>query len=259
MKQDCARYEEVERADRPQFRIMLSGTGEYRFANGTVDPAFAIALIGPTSGRIHGIGTGPMEVVGAGLLPPLWGALMGSRAQQFTDRAIDATSIFGDEAQELARRVAANPDVTARFAMLCDFLGAVDVSADAAPLWFIRIIDDWLAERMDPRIEQLTERTSLSIRQIERLTKRYYGLPPITLARKYRALRAAAVLARGEDLSESGMTDSFYDQSHMIREIKRFAGLTPQKIKAHGSSMLTEIATGRKSLEGKVGPLISDA
>ena len=105
----------------------------------------------------------------------------------------------------------------------------------------------------------LIERTGLSIRQIERLTKRYYGLPPITLARKYRALRAAAVLARGEDLADSGFGNSFYDQSHMIREIKRFAGLTPQQIKAQSSSMLTSIATGRKTLEGKVGPLISDA
>ena len=97
------------------------------------------------------------------------------------------------------------------------------------------------------------------MRQLERLTKRYYGLPPKTLARKYRALRAASALARGEDLTDCDIANSFYDQSHLIREVKRFAGLTPQQIKKRQSQLLIEISVGRKSLEGQVGPLVSDA
>jgi methylphosphotriester-DNA--protein-cysteine methyltransferase len=95
------------------------------------------------------------------------------------------------------------------------------------------------------------------MRQLERMAKRYYGLPPKTLARKYRALRAASALARGEDLDDAGLGDSFYDQSHLIREVKRFAGLTPKQIRT--SVLQSGVARGRKKLKGKVGPLVSDS
>jgi methylphosphotriester-DNA--protein-cysteine methyltransferase len=69
----------------------------------------------------------------------------------------------------------------------------------------------------------------------------------------------AAAMARGANLDELGLGDTFYDQSHLIRELKRFAGLTPQQIAQHQSSMLLEISKGRKSLEGHVSTLVSDA
>src|SRR3546814_8806389 len=50
------------------------------------------------------------------------------------------------------------------------------------------------------------------------------------LARKYRAVRAASALARGEGLDSAQLGDAFYDQSHLIREIKRFAGATPGQL-----------------------------
>ena len=77
------------------------------------------------------------------------------------------------------------------------------------------------------------------------------------LARKYRAVRAASALARGECLEEAQLGDAFYDQSHLIREIKRFAGATPGQLAR--PTFYTEATTkGRKQLAGKVSPLVSD-
>src|SRR3546814_13215291 len=67
----------------------------------------------------------------------------------------------------------------------------------------------------------------MSIRSVERMTKHYYGLSPRMLARKYRAVRAAAAIARGATIDTDALGDAFYDQSHLIREIKPFAGATP--------------------------------
>ena len=260
MQQDSVDYDEVERSDRPQFRIMLSGGGTYHFQTGVADPAFLVTIIGPTSGTVRGIGFGPMDIVGAGLHPAAWVALMGADAERWADRAIDATTVFGDQAMDLFEAVRCAPTTQERFALICTFIDqATKVAGNIVPFWFIRVVDEWLLERFDPQVETLVDRTGLSMRQIERLAKRYYGLPPKTLARKYRALRAAAALARGDDLDDLGLGESFYDQSHLIRELKRFAGLTPQQIKNRQSSLLTEISTGRKSLSGLVSTLVSDA
>lgn len=259
LRQDCVDYEELERADRPQFRIMLSGDGHYFFEDGHSDPAWPINILGPTSSRVRGAGKGPVELIGAGLLPPAWVKLVGSAAESLVDRAVDARSIFGDRATALRNAIAAESDIDRRFALLADFIDEATAMDDDASYWFTRIVDEWLIAASDPQVDVLVDRCDLSMRQIERLCKRYYGLPPKTLARKYRALRAAAALARGDDLDEVGLGDSFYDQSHLIREIKRFAGLTPQQIRKREATLLSHVSTGRKSLEGKVSPLISDA
>jgi AraC-like DNA-binding protein len=257
LRQDTATYNELERADRPQFRILLSGSGHYEFANGHIDPSGRVIIVGPTSGPVRGVGTGPMHCVGAGLLPPAWVSIAGHEAEQWIDRAIDGEALLGTAATELADAVAATACTDERFRLICTFIDSVTRTQDPAQLAFTQMVDAWLCSA-DPQIDALVCESGLSMRQIERLTKRCYGLPPKTLARKYRALRAAAALARGEELS-GDIAERFYDQSHLIREVKRFAGLTPQQIRKRESHLLVEISTGRKSLAGKVGPLVSDA
>lgn len=259
LRQDVATYDEIERADRPQLRIMLSGHGDYVFPDGHRDPATRVVILGPTSGTVRGVGTGPMHVVGAGLLPPAWVAMMGKRADEAVDRALDAEQLFGEAATRLFEAVRDTGCTDERFRLISAFIGDASSKADASQIAFTHMVDGWLTGCADPQVDTLAEMAGLSVRQLERMTRRYYGLPPKTLARKYRALKAAMLLARGEDIDAEGVGGSFYDQSHLIRELKRFAGLTPQQIKRRESFLLTEIATGRGALRGQVGPLVSDA
>src|SRR3546814_18483899 len=91
----------------------------------------------------------------------------------------------------------------------------------------------------------------ISTHSVERVKKHYYVPAPRLIARKYRAVRAAWALARGEGLDSAQLGDAFYDQSHLIREIKRFAGATPGQLGKPTS--YTEATTkGRKQLAGKV-------
>jgi methylphosphotriester-DNA--protein-cysteine methyltransferase len=64
------------------------------------------------------------------------------------------------------------------------------------------------------------------------LVKRYIGLNPAALARKYRAIRAAALLGEPDlsDEAEAEIATAFYDQPHMIREIRRYCGYTPTRL-----------------------------
>jgi AraC-like DNA-binding protein len=259
LAQDSPLFDEIERADRPQLRVLLCGEGRYHFANGTICPQTEVTLVCPTSGALRTMGNGPVHAIGAGLLPAAWMAIMGDEAAATADCAIDGRFLWGGCADKLHADLVAAPDIDARMAILAAFIDSVTTAANPQEAAFTCIVDTWLGEDGSPTIDMLVERTGLSLRQLERRVKRCYGLPPKTLARKYRALRAAMAMARGEDIEATGLADGFYDQSHLIREVKRFAGMTPQQIKAHTSHLMTEHAVGRKSLEGQVGPLISDA
>jgi methylphosphotriester-DNA--protein-cysteine methyltransferase len=107
-------------------------------------------------------------------------------------------------------------------------------------------------------VDDLVAATRLSRRQVERLCKRLYGAPPKLLSRKYRALRAAVVLAKGEATTGELLDQGFYDQSHCIREIKRFTGITPTRIQGN-LNQLTRLTMKRTEFAGQVAPLVAEA
>ncbi|MGB7412299.1 MAG: helix-turn-helix domain-containing protein [Sphingopyxis granuli] len=251
------RFDEYERADRPQFRFLTVADGEYVFADGHRTSVCRANIIGPTSGRVRAISNGPTQIFGFGMLPAGWAALMGADAEKLTDRAIDAADLFGDWVNEVASRVHDAASDTERLVIGNNFVREVLKRGEPAPMWFIRTVDRWLTETASPHVPDLVAATGMSIRSVERMTKHFYGLSPRMLARKYRAVRAAAALARGEDLESAHLGDAFYDQSHLIREIKRFAGATPGQLAT--PTLYTEATTrGRKQLAGRVSPIVSD-
>lgn len=251
------RFDEFERADRPQFRFVTAADGEYVFADGHRAPVCKANIVGPTSGPVRAISHCPTRMFGFGMLPAGWAALMGADAEKLTNRAMDAADRFGPWMDEVAAALEGAANVEERLVIGNNFAREVLTRNEPAPLWFIRTVDEWLTASASPQVPELVEATGMSIRSVERMTKRYYGLSPRMLARKYRAVRAASALARGEALDTTQLGDAFYDQSHLIREIKQFAGATPGQLSR--PSPYTEATTqGRKQLAGKVSPMVSD-
>ncbi len=250
---------ELERADRAQFRFYLRGDNEYRFASGHIDSGYPVTIVGPTSGPCTTYSSGNVTVFGWGITPAGWAALMGSRAARWADRALDARMIFGETIMELHTALRGCPSFAEQVEMAQTAAAEIYKKAETAPYEFTAKVDDWLSSSADPAISDLVTATGLSIRQLERTTRRFYGLPPKKLARKYRALRTAHILASGGELSASEMAFAFYDQSHLIREVKQFTGLTPSELKAGASTLTDATIRGRESMRGKVAPLISQS
>jgi AraC-like DNA-binding protein len=250
-------FDEYERADRPQLRFMSHPNGEYIFGNGAHFPAPRAAIIGPTSSTVRAVQNSPTLIVGMGLMPAGWAALMGDEANKLTDKAADAATIFGPWTLQIATAIDEASDDRTRITLAQDMVRAILTHAARPPMWFIRTVDTWLTSAPSPKIADLVAQANMSLRSIERMCKIYYGLSPRMLARKYRAVRAASLLARGESLESSCMADAFYDQSHLIRELKHFAGATPRQLRK--PSAYTAAATsGRNSLQGSVPPIVSD-
>jgi AraC-like DNA-binding protein len=252
-------FSEIERADRAQFRFQLHGSGEYHFASGHVVPTYPVTIIGPTSAPVLAKANCSLTIFGWGMLPAGWAALMGEEAEAYVDRAFDARQVFGDWIMEVRERLIAAADFPEQIEIGC--LAAEDVFRfkTTAPFEFTSKVDNWLTDNNDPDVDMLAASIGLSQRQLERMTKRYYGLPPKKLARKYRALRAAQLLAHGDSLDDAGLGLAFYDQSHLIREVKQFTGLTPGQLRSGQSELTRATMDGRRGLGGKVSSLISDS
>lgn len=249
------RYVDVTRADVPQLRFMLEGTGNYHFHDGRVVATPDICLLGPTLGATRFELDGPAYVVGVSLLPAGWISLDGGDASMLSDRLRDMSlEKKGAMAALLTRlRCMDDPEAVAAhcWSVLAQWVQPLPLTS-----WrLLEAVDDWLMGEGSPRIEVLVERTGLSPRQLARLTNRYYGCPPKLLARKYRALRCSARIALDQhswqELCEDGR---FYDQSHFIREIKHFIGLTPHQLQTEPTAV-AQLTLLRRSLGGDVAVL----
>lgn len=252
-------FSELERADRAQFRFQLLGQGEYHFGSGEVAPTYPVTVIGPTTAPVTSTAQTSLSIFGWGMTTAGWAALMGSEAANHMDRAFDARLIFGDWIMQVRDELIAAGDFVEQIELGCIAAESVFRFKDSAPFEFTAKVDDWLTSDADPDVDLLAASTGLSQRQLERMTKRHYGMSPKRLARKYRALKAAQLLAHGDSLDDAGLGLAFYDQSHLIREVKQFTGLTPSQLRNGLSELTRRTMDGRRSLGGKVSPLISES
>lgn len=255
---DGAPYADVTRADIAQFRLLLTGSGRYHFQKGPVRPASEATLIGPTTRAARFELDGPAHILGVSLLPAGWTLLGCGPADALTDDMRDARDPRHGDLSALLDEVRAITNAQAAVDRVWAFLTAR--IAKARPLrattWrLMTLIDAWLAAEGPPNIEALVAATGLSARQLARHTNLHYGAPPKLLARKYRAMRCSARIvldgASWQTLCEEG---GFYDQSHFIREIKHFIGLTPQQLQMEPTAA-AQLTLLRRSLGSDIALL----
>ncbi len=257
---DVPMFEDLERADHAQvrFRLRSGGVGEYRFVDSKTQQVADVHIVGPTTGAFLVRTDGPVEVFGAGITPAGWVALIGTDASAAMNRALNVQDLFGTRASEAMERLRAAPDLAAKVACCEAIMLEVLDAGEPQTLAFVRQVDAWLSDGASPQIDALIGATGLSRRQVERKCKALYGAPPKLLARKYRALRAAVALVADQETLSEAMARGFYDQSHMIREIKQFTGLTPGQIREEPGALAQLTIAYRYALAGQVHPLISD-
>ncbi|WP_375390633.1 helix-turn-helix domain-containing protein [uncultured Sphingomonas sp.] len=251
--EDC--FDDLERAGTAQLRFRLSpGHACYHFADGRVVEAPAVHLLGPTMGAVRTCVDGPVRVFGIGLSPAGWAALVGSDASTLADDCIDATPLLAVHADRLIAALSRCSTPAAMVAKVEPWLRRQIGNGHGPSLAFSEAVDAWLAAAASPELCDLEDGTGLSRRQVERRCNAIYGAPPKLIARKYRALRAAVAMASGQTMP----IDGFYDQSHMIREVKHFTGLTPRKMRERPGLLAQRTITQRRALEGQVTVLVSD-
>jgi len=245
--------------------VMARGGGHMRFLDGRTDPSTRLTLQTPTSAASTFEVQGPWHCFGATLSPLGWAALTGLSAAEHGNRLYDGESVLGPAFASLADDVCAHYDRLSPEAMIQRFAAAILAGARpprASHGEFLKVVADWLAQSLSPEVDDLFARSAFSMRQTQRLVDRYFGLPAKALARKYRALRAAALLSQPSTTPEeiAAVQDQFYDQSHMIREMRLFAGRTPARIADPDTPYLSALLDLRNFREvgPRFGPIPAD-
>lgn len=239
-----------------QLCLFPHGKGEMQFAAGHRDPNHEVGLLTPLSRATPIAVTGPFHAFGAALTPVGWAALTGLHAGEHRDRLLPAGAVLGPGIDALGQELLAAYREGRMNGGDCalavgGFIGANLKRVNPRHLELIAATGQWLAASLNPDVGALAGTAGYSARQVQRLVERYFGLPPRALARKYRALRAAALLS-APHLSmqdEAAIAEAFFDQPHMIREIAHFVGRTPSRLGDASTPYLAEMIAPRNLRE----------
>lgn len=215
--------------------LMARGTGQMRFLDGRVEPSHRLMVVTPSGAAATFEIDGPWEAFGAMLSPIGWASLTGLCAAEHGNHLYDGKDVLPPPLITAGHELLGGFDQLAPEQMSAALSAAILESVRPLPpahVAFIKTVAEWLAESLSPKLDELFERVAYGPRQVQRLAERYFGLTPSKLARKYRALRAAVLLSRPSvtDDEIAAVQDHFYDQPHMIREMRLFAGRTPARI-----------------------------
>jgi AraC-like DNA-binding protein len=167
-------------------------------------------------------------------------SLLGLPAGDLADAVVHLEEVLGNDAHELAERLAVAPEWRERFDVLDDVLtrraGArrrTEADAATSGAWH-RIVESG----GNVRVGVLAEETGYSRRHLTQRFKREYGLTPKEAARVIRFERSWLLLRRLErsrrqatvgrpSLAEVAASCGYYDQAHLAREWNDLAGCPP--------------------------------
>lgn len=241
---DEARLEDVLPAYSAQLLTFGCGNAQMDFGDGRIEQSSAASFIAPMKRAASFRMEGPARVCGISLTTLGWASLAGLPVDRFGHCTFPVHEILGEQASARVARAGeafAAGEVTAERA--CAALTEVmrDSLSPILPqhIRFIEAMSDWLSSGLNPSFDDLLDRMPVSPRQVQRLARRYFGKPPTGLVRRYRAIRAATLLSQETLAPEmrSQVLDAFFDQAHMIRDIRHFTGRTPTGLGREGETL----------------------
>jgi AraC-like DNA-binding protein len=167
-----------------------------------------------------------------------WQALADLAVDEVHDQLLPAASLLtNDQIGLLETAIADGRAGRATPADMCASLGSVIAAAPheqrADHVAVVDAITAWLASGFDPPLSDLHAAVDVSPRQLQRIARRYFGVPPAQVLKRSRAIRAAMLFANPAlpEAIRTEMLTTYFDQAHLIRDIRRFTGRTPTQLR----------------------------
>jgi AraC-like DNA-binding protein len=164
------------------------------------------------------------------LTPPAARALLGMPLRELTNRVVSLEDVLGPSAAELIERLYELPGWHERFGLLDGALGRrLERGSDAVPPPLYAAWSRLMDTRGRVEIEALARELGYSRRHLSARFGEEFGLPPKTYARVLRFEHAAERLSHdtGVRFAEIAQDCGYYDQAHLNRDFREFAGTTP--------------------------------
>ena len=158
-------------------------------------------------------------------------ALLGMSMLENTDTRLDLTQAWGRDGESLLDEVHSAVGIGERVSAVERFLiRRFKKSATLPDRAVTHSVDILHAAAGRITIDDLAARCGLSARQLERRFLDEVGIPPRLLASIFRFRRVFDLLEQPQPGRWIGaaLSAGYFDQAHMIRDFKRFAGQQPQ-------------------------------
>lgn len=199
---------------------------------GAAQPQPRIVFAGQLTRPLWIEATGPSGVVGARFHPATSRALLGLRMDEATDQRLDVEALLPDAAA-LAHSVRAAVTLQAKRDAVCGFVARHCARGEPDPA-----VTD-AVEAMQRAggviaVEKAAEHAGLGRRQLERRFLDAVGVSPALFANilRFRRVFDAIEHDSSRPWTDAAAAAGYFDQSHLIRDFRRFVGCTPTEFAA---------------------------
>ena len=187
--------------------------------------------------------TGHAGVIGVRFNPAGVRGFLGFAVGEVTDRRVALHSLWPEEARALTAAIARadSPErieIAQRFVAERIALHAVNIDEPIA-----RAAAEIEAQQGRCSVEDIIGRSGLGRRQFERRFRDAVGLSPKRFANVLRLRSVFEVLQANprSDWTDAALAAGYFDQSHLIREFRRFVGCTPAQFVAAQTTFATAL------------------
>lgn len=236
-------------------RFLARGPAQSVIGSGEPRACPDFTVTGPTSQAVRfRVGSGYSW--GIGLLPLGWARLFAHPASDYADRFVDgaADPVFAAFVPLAEALAASDGDYAGDLALIETHLERIFAAACPPERGHHEAICALHAALFAPDVHtvaDLAARTGVTVRTVERLAHRAFGFPPKLLLRRQRFLRSLARFMLDPSLSWLGALDCHYhDQSHFVRDFKRFMGMAPSVYAREAKPLMAAAARARMAAAG---------
>lgn len=159
---------------------------------------------------------------------PQGASCLGVPASELSNESVALDALLSGSRQTV-ERVQGARTIAEGIAIIEDLLARRPFTADPLVERAIRLLQAEPDE--DTSIARIARTLSMSERQLERRFLDRVGTTPKRYASVRRFERAAALVGSGAPLGQVALDAGYYDQSHFIRELRRFSGMTPGELR----------------------------
>jgi AraC-like DNA-binding protein len=199
-------------------------------------PCGNISFMPGVGGQVHGVGTSlsTQPLQGAGMVfgvkfrPGGFTGFTGAPAASLVDVSEPLDAYFGRAAADLTEAVLSAETDQQRIAAVDEFIcqhqpGEFDDQFDLV----LEAVSTMLNDRSVTRVDDVASRLEVSVRTLQRLFRRYVGVSPKWVIRRYRMHDGAERLAAGADPSTVATELGWFDQAHFTRDFTSLIGMPP--------------------------------
>lgn len=220
---------------------------------GTVARCPAFTVTGPTS-RAARFRLGSGHSWGIGLLPLGWARIVAAGACDYADRFVDGASdpVFAGFAPLSEALAASDGDHASELAMIESHMAKLLAGPEQPGEAAILAIHAALVDPDTLTVADIAARVGMKVRSLERLSRRAFGFPPKLLLRRQRFLRSLAQFMIDPSRKWLGTLDcTYHDQSHFVRDFRRFMGMSPSQYARMPKPLLAAAAQARMAAAGQ--------